>query len=172
MRLPRLAIENHQFTTIIVALLVLSGVVSYLTMPRSEDPQVAPPGTTVIIVYPGSTPEDVEDLIVNPVEEAINELEDIKEINGWAADNLAIVDVEFLGGSDPDEKYSDVVQKVNSIRSRLPGGITSLEIHKWSVNEVSILRYTVPRTGARARDPREAGPADIGGEDRGDLGLP
>ncbi|MFC1799337.1 efflux RND transporter permease subunit, partial [Candidatus Eisenbacteria bacterium] len=143
MRLPRLAIENHQFTTIIVALLVLSGVVSFMTMPRSEDPQVSPPGATVVIVYPGATPEDVEELIVDPVEKAINELEDIKELNGWAADNLAIVDVEFLGGSDPDEKYSDVVQKVNSIRSNLPDGISRFEITKWSVNEVSILQLAL-----------------------------
>jgi multidrug efflux pump subunit AcrB len=140
MRLPRLAIENHQFTTIIVALLVLTGIVSFLTMPRAEDPQVSPPGATAVIIYPGATPEDVEELIVDPVEEAINELEDIKELNGWAADNLAIVDVEFDGGSDPDVKYSDVVQKVNSIRSNLPGGITSVDIQKWSVNLVSIVQ--------------------------------
>jgi multidrug efflux pump subunit AcrB len=152
MRLPRLAIENHQFTTIIVALLVLSGVVSFLTMPRAEDPQVTPPGSTVVIVYPGATPEDVEELIVDQVEEVINELEDIKEMNGWAADNLAIVDVEFDSGTDPDEKYSDVVQKVNSIRSSLPDGITSLEIQKWSVNLVSIVQLALVSETATYRE--------------------
>ena len=152
MQLPRLAIENHQFTMIIVALLVLSGVVSFLTMPRAEDPQVSPPGSTVIIVYPGATPEDVEELIVDPVEEVINELEDIKELNGWAADNLAVVDVEFDGGSDPDEKYSDVVQKVNSIRSNLPEGITSIDIQKWSVNLVSIIQVALVSETATYRE--------------------
>jgi multidrug efflux pump subunit AcrB len=152
MRLPKLAIENHQFTTIVVTLLVLSGVVSFMTMPRSEDPLVSPPGATTVIIYPGATPEDIEELIVDPIEEAINELEDIKEMNGWAADNLAIVDVEFQGGSDPDDKYSDVVQKVNSIRSRLPDGITSLEIEKWSVNQVSILQLALVSETATYRE--------------------
>jgi len=152
MQLPRLAIENHQFTMIIVALLVLTGVVSFLTMPRAEDPQVSPPGSTVVIIYPGATPEDVEEVIVDPVEEVINELEDIKELNGWAADNLAIVDVEFDAGTDPDEKYSDVVQKVNSIRGNLPDGITSIDIEKWSVNMVSIVQLALVSETATYRE--------------------
>jgi multidrug efflux pump subunit AcrB len=143
MRLPRLAIEYHQFTTIIIALLVLSGVVSFLTMPRSEDPEVSPPGTTVVAVYPGATPEDVEELIVDPIEEAINEIEDIRELDGYAADNLAIVSVEFQPGSDPDEKYSDVVQQVNSIESSLPDGVTSVDMEKWSVSLVNILQIAL-----------------------------
>jgi multidrug efflux pump subunit AcrB len=152
MRLPRLAIENHQFTTILVTLLVLSGVVSFMTMPRSEDPLVSPPGATTVVIYPGATPEDIEELIVDPIEKAINEIEDIKELNGWAEDNLAIVEVEFEGGSDADEKYSDVVQKVNSIRSSLPNGITSLDIEKWSVNQVSILQLALVSETATYRE--------------------
>jgi multidrug efflux pump subunit AcrB len=152
MRLPRLAIENHQFTTIIIALLVLSGAVSFITMPRSEDPEVSPPGTTVIIVYPGATPEDIEEVIVDPVEKAINELEDIKEINGYASDGLAIVDVEFDSGSDADEKYSDVIQKVNSIRTELPTGIVSLDMEKWSVNLVNILQLAIISETATYRE--------------------
>jgi len=113
MRLPRIAIENHQFTIVLVILLVLFGLVSFITMPRSEDPQISPAGSSVIIIYPGANPADMEELIIEPIEEVINELEDIKDIKSTAEDGLAIVAVEFLTGSDPDEKYSDVVQKVN-----------------------------------------------------------
>jgi multidrug efflux pump subunit AcrB len=152
MRLPRLAIENHQFTIIIVLLLVLSGLVSFLTMPRSEDPQVSPPGSTVIVVYPGSSPEDIEELIVDPIEEAINELENIRELDGYAVDDLGIVAVEFLSGSDPDETYSDVVQKVNSIRSRLPSGLLSIDIEKWTISMVSILQLAIVSEQSSYRD--------------------
>ena len=82
MRLPKLAIENHQFTNVIIVLLVLFGLVSFITMPRSEDPQVSPAGSSVIVIYPGANPTDVEELIVEPIEESIHELEDIKDING------------------------------------------------------------------------------------------
>jgi multidrug efflux pump subunit AcrB len=143
MRLPILAIENHQFTIILVVLLVLFGIVSFITMPRSEDPQVSPAGSTVIVIYPGATPEDMEDLVLEPVEEVINELEDIKDIKSTAKDGLAVIAIEFLSGSNPDDKYSDVVQKVNSIRSKLPENITDLEIEKWSISDVQILQLAL-----------------------------
>lgn len=151
MQLPRLAIQNHQFTTVLIILLVMSGVVSFVTMPRSEDPRVSPPGTTVIIVYPGATPEDVEELIVDPVEEAINELEDIKEITSSAGDGLALIAVEFRAGNDPDEKYTEVVEKVNGIRASLPQDIVSIDAQKWSVNLVSILQVALVSDAASYR---------------------
>jgi len=143
MRLPRIAIENHQFTIVLVILLVLMGVVSFITMPRSEDPQISPAGSSVIVIYPGANPADMEELAIEPIEEVLNELEDIKDIKSIAKDGLAIVAIEFLTGSDPDEKYSDVVQKVNSIRNELPREIMSLEINKWSISDVQILQVAL-----------------------------
>lgn len=152
MRLPKLAIENHQFTIILVLLLVLFGLVSFLTMPRSEDPQVSPAASTVFVVYPGATPEDMEELAIDPIEEVLNELEDIKHIKSRAEDGMALVNIEFLSGSDPDDKYSDVVQKVNSIRSSLPENIVTLEIQKWSVSDVFILQLALLSDSANYRE--------------------
>jgi multidrug efflux pump subunit AcrB len=151
MRLPKLAIENHQFTIVVVILLVLFGLVSFITMPRSEDPQVSPAGSTVIVIYPGATPEDMEELIVDPIEEVINELEDIKDVKSTAKDGLAVIGVEFLSGSDPEDKYSDVVQKVNSIRTGLPENIVNLDIEKWSISDVQILQLALTSDSANYR---------------------
>jgi len=136
MKFPKFAIENHQFSIIVILLLALMGAVSFLTMPRSEDPQVSPAGSSIIVLLPGANPTDLEELIVDPIEEVINELEDIKDIKTSAEDGLVVVAVEFLSGSDPDDKYSDVVQKVNSIRSNLPDEILFLDVSKWSISEV------------------------------------
>ena len=151
MRLPKLAIENHQFTIVFIVLLVLFGTVSFFTMPRSEDPAVAPAGSSVIIIYPGATPSDIEELILRPVEEVINELDDIKKFNSIAGDGLALIQVEFHTGSDPDDKYADVVQKVNSIRSKLPKNILSLDIIKWEISSVSILQLALVSDSAPYR---------------------
>jgi len=148
MILPKLAIENHQFTNILIVLLIMFGLVSFLTMPRSEDPQVSPAGSSVIVILPGATPSDVEELIIDPIEEVINELEDIKEIRSTASDGLAVVAVEFVSGSNPDDKYSDVIQKVNGIRSQLPPEIISLDINKWSISDVQILQIALSSDSA------------------------
>ncbi len=152
MKLPKYAIENHQFTIVAVALLVLTGIVSFFTMPRSEDPQVSPAGTSVIVVFPGANPVDLEELVVDPIEEVINELEDIKEIKTTAEDGLAVIAVEFLSGSDPDDKYSDVVQKVNSVRNELPTEVARLELVKWSISDVNILQVGIVSEKASYRE--------------------
>ena len=143
MKLPKLAIENHQFTLTLIALLVLFGLVSFFTMPRSEDPQVTPAGSSIIVLYPGASPADMEELIMEPLEESINELEDIKYIKSYSWDGLAVIAVEFLAGSDPDDKYSDVVQKVNKVRSSLPQAAQNIEIEKWSITDVQVMQIAL-----------------------------
>lgn len=157
MKLPKFAIENHQFTLVMMALLVLFGLVSFLTMPRSEDPQVQPAGNTIIVIYPGATPNDIEQLIVDPVEEVLNELDDVKVLESSAEDGFAHISVEFQSGSDGDEKYSDVVQKINSIQTQLPENILSMEIIKWTISGVSIFQIAlISETASYTQLEREA----------------
>lgn len=149
MKLPKFAIDNHQFTIVLIVLLVLSGVVSFLTMPKSEDPQVQPVGSSVIVVYPGGSPKDMESLIIDPIEEGLNELEDIRYSASVAEDGLATIEVEFESGTDADEKYTDVVQKVNSVREKLPDNIVLLETIKWSISDVNIVQIALISETAR-----------------------
>jgi len=143
MNLPVLAIRNHQLTWLVSSLLILLGLVSYFTMPRAEDPQLDFPMSNIIVVNPGTTAADIESLIVDPIESALNELEDVQEIKSNIEDGLAKVHIEFLYGSDADEKFDDVQKAVNSIRDSLPQGIVKLEISKISPNEVGILQWVL-----------------------------
>ena len=143
MKLPVLAIKNHRFTLIIMLLLVALGVVSLTSMPRSEDPQFEFPAVLVRVVYPGTNPLDMENLVVDPLEEAINELDDIKVIKSNIEDGLAVIQVEFIYGSDPQEKYDNVVSEVARIRPELPTGIAVLDISKISPIDVNILQVAL-----------------------------
>ncbi len=143
MKLPILAINNHQMTYLVISILVLLGIVSYMTMPRAEDPQLDFPMVSVLVVNPGTNPKDMESLVVDPIESAVNELEDIKVIKTNIEDGLARFEIEFLYGSDPDEKYDDVLTAVNNIRANLPNGIVKLDIKKVSPSEVGILQIAL-----------------------------
>ena len=89
MKLPKIAINNYQFVAILVLLAAFVGVNAFLTMPRSEDPSPDFPNYTVIAVYPGTGPEDMEELVVDPLEEAIEEVDDLKKMRmGWPSSTL------------------------------------------------------------------------------------
>jgi len=143
MNLPKIAIQNHQFTIVIILLIVLVGVITFLTMPRSEDPQNEMPGTAISIIYPGATPEDIEKLVIDPVEEALNELDDVKKITSRAADSQAFIAIEFTSDSDPEDKYRKVIEKMNGVEPELPQEIYSIEKTKFTVMDVSILQLAM-----------------------------
>lgn len=143
MQLPALAIRNHQFTTVLFLLLLVLGIVSFFTMPRSEDPQFDFSAVVIKVVSPGTIPLDMEKLVVDPIEAAINELEDIKNIKTNVEDGLSVINIDFLYGTDPSEKYDDVVASVRRIRSDLPASIVALKIDKISPADVSILQLAL-----------------------------
>lgn len=143
MKLPGLAIDNYPFTVTAFSLLLILGVSSFLTMPRSEDPPIDIPGASIVIIYPGSNPVDLEQLVATPLEEALNELDDIKRMETTMRDGILICSVEFTFDTDPDEKFDEVSQQVNRIRSDLPEEILDLEILEWSSTDVVMMQLAL-----------------------------
>ena len=94
MKLPKIAISNYQFTIAVFILITIAGLNSYLNMPRMENPEVDIPGASVVVMYPGTNPVDMENLVVAPIEDALNELDDIKSIETNITDGLALILIE------------------------------------------------------------------------------
>ena len=143
MKLPELAIKNHQFTIVIAVLLVLVGVVTFLTMPRSEDPQNDISGTSVSVIYPGASPEYLEQVVVDPIEEVFNELEDVKDIESFSREGFSFISVEFNAGTDPEDKYRKVLEKMTAVEPTLPEEIVQITKNKFSIMDVSILQLAL-----------------------------
>ena len=69
MKLAELSVKNFQFTLVLVLMAVVAGARALLTAPRSEDPTFPIPIYSVVAVYPGASPTDVEELVVDPLED-------------------------------------------------------------------------------------------------------
>ncbi len=140
MKLPQLAIRNYQFVIILIVLGLFVGISSYLNMPRSEDPNPDFPVYTIIIVYPGTDPEDLEELVVDPIEEVIDEIDEIDKIETDIEEGLATIVVEAEFGIDADEKYDELVAAVNTVRDDLPIGIYSIDFQQFKPIERVIIQ--------------------------------
>ena len=110
MKITDFSVKNYQFTLIVFVMLIAIGINSLLNMPRGEDPDFAAPQFSVVVVYPGTSPKDMEELVVDPIEKRMNELDDIKRVVSRMDDGLAVVRIEFKYESDPDKNYQDVVR--------------------------------------------------------------
>ena len=143
MKITDFSVRNYQFTLIVFVMLAAIGVSALLTMPRGEDPDFQAPTFSAIVVYPGTSPKDMEELVVDPIEKKMNELDDVKRIRSRMDDGLAVVSVEFKYESDPDKKYQDVVRELDGLRGELPADILSIDILKFSPSDVNILQVAL-----------------------------
>ncbi|WP_286270931.1 efflux RND transporter permease subunit [Thalassotalea hakodatensis] len=143
MRLPKVAINNKQFTLTIVLLLVLVGTISYFTIPRSEDPQFDIPITLIEVIYPGASPHDIETLVVNPLEEAFNNIEGIKTIESQIKSDGARVKVTFLYGTNIDLAFSELKLAVASVKPNLPAGVQDVLVIKATPTSVAVVQMAL-----------------------------
>ena len=143
MNLPRLAIDNYQFTITAFTALFLLGLVSFLSMPQREDPALDIANVFVVAVYPGASPQDIESQVVDPIEEAINELDDLEEVQTTIRDGVAVTEVEFVFGVDPDDKFDAVQRQINQIKGNLPPDLYQLDVRKISTSTVSIFQLAL-----------------------------
>lgn len=143
MNIPRFSINNYQFTlTVFVALLVL-GILSFIAMPQREDPVVEIPNSIVVAVYPGANPEDMESQVVDVIEEAVNELDDLKEVSTIIKDGVSVTEVESLFGGNPDDKFDELLRQVNQIRDQLPSDLYQLDVRQISTSTVNIMQMAL-----------------------------
>ncbi|MFN3996529.1 efflux RND transporter permease subunit [Algoriphagus sp.] len=143
MRISDFAVKNYQFTLVIFMMTVAVGLTTFFNMPRSEDPVIESPQFPVIVIYPGASPEDMEELIVDPLEKVIYGLEDIKRIKTEIKDGVAVLVVEYNYNEDVNEKYQELVREVNTLRPELPKDIFSIKINKVRPSDVNILQIAL-----------------------------
>lgn len=143
MKLPRIAIENYQFMLIVIIGLVFLGLGSIATMPRSEDPGLKASKAHVIAIYPGATSDDMEKLITEPIEEKLNELEDVDLIKSTIENGLSWTNISFDFNSDLDERIAELKEVMNTLRAELPDGIVFFEVKREELSNVNVIQLAL-----------------------------
>ena len=143
MRIAAFSVKNYQFMLVVFLLALGLGLNALLTMPRAEDPSTSSPTFSVIAVYPGTNPTDMEDLVVKPLEESLNALDNVKKIVTTIDDGLAVLRIDFVYSEDVDDKYAEVLREVNSLRPQLPADLASLDVQKFTPSDVNVLQVAL-----------------------------
>jgi len=136
------------------------GLTTIFNMPRSEDPDMNAPNYPVVVVYPGASPKDMEQLVVKPLEKRIYGLDNIKSLKTTIRDGLAVIFVEYKYNVNVDEKYQELVREVNSERANLPQEIYSIEVQKISPSDVNVLQIALVSENA-SRDKLKSKAEDL-----------
>ncbi|MEW5687855.1 MAG: efflux RND transporter permease subunit [Pseudomonadota bacterium] len=114
------AIKRRKVVLGVTLIAALFGLFAYLSMPRESQPDIDLPYISVVVPYPGVSPEDAERLLVKPIEVELQTIQGIKSMNGVARQGAAVVTLEFEADFDKDKALEDVRAKVDLARGRFP----------------------------------------------------
>ncbi len=113
----------NPLTPILGAILLLLGFLALSTMPREEDPQIAISGGAVIVAMPGATPEEVENIILNPLERKLREVRGIEHVYGMAMNDVGVVNVMYYIGENREDSNLKLYDKVMQNMDDMPKGV-------------------------------------------------
>jgi multidrug efflux pump subunit AcrB len=144
MKITNFAVKNYQFTLIIFVLVTVVGLLTLFTMPRSEDPTTHPPQYIITVIYPGTSPKDMEEQVVKPIENKIYGLENIEKILTTVEDGVAVIQPKFKYGVDVDNKYQEISTEINALKnSELPKDIYLIKTEKVASSDVKVLQVAL-----------------------------
>lgn len=140
MTLPNWSVKNGAFILVVTLIATAIGVLSYQSMPRSEDPSINLPVYLLTVVYPGTSPADMEELIVDPLEDVIENIDDITQVVTEISEGLAILRIEAeFGLDDWDEKGTEIERELNTVRDDLPAGIVFYEFEQFKQEDRAVV---------------------------------
>ncbi|MEM8589513.1 MAG: efflux RND transporter permease subunit [Pseudomonadota bacterium] len=114
------AINRSRTVLSILALLLIAGTISYITIPKESNPDISIPTIYVSMHLDGVSPEDSERLLVRPMEAELQSIEGVTEISSNAYRGGGNVILEFEAGFDSDQALLDVREAVDRAEPELP----------------------------------------------------
>lgn len=131
MSLTRFAISRPVITAMVFVALAVFGLISYSQLGRSENP----PGVEFPIVivragYPGASPQDMERLVIKPIEDQMDGIDHLDQVSATAQEGTATVVVQFQIGTNLDLAAVDVQRRVDTARIYMPSDLNPPQVFK------------------------------------------
>ncbi len=137
------ALGHARTVLMTLALILISGSIAYVNIPKESDPDINIPIIYVVATHDGISPEDAERLIVRPLEQELRTIEGIKEMRASGYEGGGNVTMEFEAGFDADKAMDDVREKVDLAKADLPDETDEPTVHEVNLSLFPVLVVTI-----------------------------
>ncbi|MCF8308854.1 MAG: efflux RND transporter permease subunit [Bacteroidales bacterium] len=118
------AVNNRVTIYFFTVILTLFGIMAYQSTPKENFPEVEFPYFSINTIYPGTSPEDMENLVTRPLEKEIKSIDGIKELSSNSVQDFSMILIEFETDVDNNKAYQDVNEAIDKAKSELPDGLS------------------------------------------------
>ncbi|GAB3539881.1 efflux RND transporter permease subunit [Pontibacter brevis] len=140
MNITKLSIQRSSLVVVVFTVLTLLGVVSYQSLNYELLPKFSPPVLTISTIYPGASPNEVENSVTKEIEDALSSLENVKEMKSTSLESFSIVTIQLNQGTDVDLSLQDAQRKINTILSKLPENADAPTLNKFDFDDLPIIK--------------------------------
>ena len=137
-RLARTFLKNP-LTPVIAIALLLMGIIAVLFTPREENPQIDVPAANVIVMYPGASSKEVQNIVVEPLERTLKAMTGVKHVYGMAMNSVGIVTVRFKIGQDKVRSMAKLYDRIMQNMDKMPKGVMPPLVKPIDIDEVPIV---------------------------------
>ncbi|HXV77535.1 MAG TPA: efflux RND transporter permease subunit, partial [Candidatus Polarisedimenticolaceae bacterium] len=145
-----LAIRRPVATKMVYLMLIVIGIVSFRTLPVDLLPEIEFTQLTVRTRYPNVGPAEIEQIITDPIENAVSGLPDLERITSQSEEGSSRVRLEFGRGTDIDEAANDLRAALDELRDQFPLEAEPPEIWKFDLDQIDVV--TLAATSTRPLD--------------------
>ncbi len=142
----RYFIKYPIYANAFIFVISLFGIYSMFTMNKSFFPELDPRRVVISVMYPGASPDEMEEGVTIKIEQALRGISGVEQINSTSSENMATITVQAFENADMDEVYKDVENGVNSINS-FPQGAEKPIIRRLKANPMSEMVSTISLSG-------------------------
>ena len=135
-------LTNIRVVLLLVFLIVVAGISSFISLPRRLNPEVKIPIVSVVTILPGASPKDIEELITNPIEDAVKGTKGISALSSSSNESVSTIIAEFNSNVDPDKAESDLKSAVDSVND-LPEDANEVQVRKFDFEDQPIWIFAV-----------------------------
>jgi HAE1 family hydrophobic/amphiphilic exporter-1 len=143
MRIWNVAIKQPVFMTMILLAGVVLGIMAYTRMPVNLYPDVEFPVLAVITIYPGASPEEIEEQVTARLEDELSTSSGLESIQSTSSEGMSQIILQYDLDLSVDKASQDVRDKVNLLRNQLPTGVQDPIVQTFDPNDQPILTFSV-----------------------------
>jgi len=138
------SIDNKTSIYVLTIIITTLGLLSYFSIPKEQFPEIVIPTILVNTVYPGTSPEDMENLVTRPIEKQCKSLADVKKITSNSIQDFSTIVVEFNPGIEVTEAKQRVRDAVDKAKTNLPNNLPKdPDIKEVDISEFPIMNINL-----------------------------
>ena len=141
MNLSRFAIHRPVFTVMMTLIVLVLGGVSLLRLPLDLMPDITYPTMTVRTLYEDASPEEIEELVTRPIEEALSVVAGVEGVYSTSTEGSSSVRISFAWGTDLDAASNDLRDRLDRVIARLPEDAERPTLYKFDLANFPILIF-------------------------------